>query len=251
MDPRPDLAAALVAAARNMGSKDTLEETLSAIAETARVSVPDIDHVGISTIDRKGRIVTRAATDHVVRELDDLQYGLQEGPCVDVLREERVVVAPRIRHEQRWPHYVPEAVRRTGLKSQLAVQLFLDGQGTLGGLNLYSTTHEDLDPDATSIAELFAAQAAIALGRVLKITTLNEALQSRKVIGQAVGILMERYEMNEDRAFAFLVRASSNSNTKLRDVAQELVDSGNRRHPDTRQDTHQVARNDGPKGPPG
>ncbi|MDX6298924.1 MAG: hypothetical protein QOF53_138 [Nocardioidaceae bacterium] len=235
MDPRPDLAASLVAAARSMSSKDTLEETLSAIAQTARISVPDIDHVGISTIDRKGRILTRAATDSVVRELDDLQYGLQEGPCVDVLHEHRVVAAPRIRHEQRWPRYVPEAVRRTGLKSQLAVQLSLDGEGTLGGLNLYSTTHEDLDPEATSIAELFAAQAAIALGRVIKITTLNEALQSRKVIGQAVGILMERYEMNEERAFAFLVRASSNGNIKLRDVAQELVDSGNRRQKDGKQ----------------
>jgi GAF domain-containing protein len=235
MDPRPDLAASLVAAARSMSSKDTLEETLSAIAETARISVPDIDHVGISTVDRKGRIITRAATDSVVRELDDLQYGLQEGPCVDVLHEHRVVAAPRIRHEQRWPRYVPEAVRRTGLKSQLAVQLSLDGEGTLGGLNLYSTTHEDLDPEATSIAELFAAQAAIALGRVIKITTLNEALQSRKVIGQAVGILMERYEMNEERAFSFLVRASSNGNIKLRDVAQELVDSGNRREKDAQQ----------------
>jgi GAF domain-containing protein len=235
MDPRPDLAASLVAAARSMSSKDTLEETLSAIAQTARISVPDIDHVGISTIDRKGRIITRAATDSVVRELDDLQYGLQEGPCVDVLHEHRVVAEPRIRHEQRWPRYVPEAVRRTGLKSQLAVQLSLDGEGTLGGLNLYSTTHEDLDPEATSIAELFAAQAAIALGRVIKITTLNEALQSRKVIGQAVGILMERYEMNEERAFAFLVRASSNGNIKLRDVAQELVDSGNRRQKDGKQ----------------
>jgi GAF domain-containing protein len=235
MDPRPDLAASLVAAARSMSSKDTLEETLSAIAETARISVPDIDHVGISTVDRKGRVITRAATDSVVRELDDLQYGLQEGPCVDVLHEHRVVAAPRIRHEQRWPRYVPEAVRRTGLKSQLAVQLSLDGEGTLGGLNLYSTTHEDLDPEATSIAELFAAQAAIALARVIKITTLNEALQSRKVIGQAVGILMERYEMNEERAFAFLVRASSNGNIKLRDVAQELVDSKNRRQKDGKQ----------------
>jgi GAF domain-containing protein len=232
MESRPDLAASLVAAARSISSKDTLEETLSAIAQTARISVPGIDHVGISTIDRKGRILTRAATDSVVGELDDLQYGLQEGPCVDVLHDRRVVAAPRIRHEQRWPRYVPEAVRRTGLKSQLAVQLFLDGEGTLGGLNLYSTTHEDLDPEAPSIAELFAGQAAIALGRVIKITTLNEALQSRKVIGQAVGILMERYEMNEERAFAFLVRASSNSNIKLRDVAQELVDTGNRRQKD-------------------
>jgi GAF domain-containing protein len=224
------MAAALLAAARSISSKDTLEETLSAIAQTARVAVPDIDHVGISTVDRRGRILTRAATDPVVHELDDLQYGLGEGPCVDVLRDRHVVAAPRIRHEQRWPRYVPEAVRRTGLKSQLAVRLSLEGEGTLGGLNLYSTTSEDLDPEAVGVAELFAAQAAIALGRVMSIATLNEALQSRKVIGQAVGILMERYRMSEARAFQFLARASQTSDLKIQDLAQELVDTADEHH---------------------
>jgi hypothetical protein len=109
---------------------------------------------------------------------------------------------PRIHHDQRWPRYVPAAVE-LGLRSQLAVRLYLDDQGTL------------------------AAHAAIALGNARERENLNQALHSRKVIGQAVGILMERYEMNEDRAFAFLVRASSHANIKLRDVAQELVNRAN------------------------
>jgi AmiR/NasT family two-component response regulator len=109
----------------------------------------------------------------------------------------------------------------------LAVKLYLDDEGTIGGLNLYSTTSEEIDPEAESIAELFAAHAAIALGNACTQETLNDGLQTRKVIGQAIGILMERYEMTEDRAFAFLVRASSTSNIKLREVAQGLVDQKN------------------------
>jgi GAF domain-containing protein len=125
MEPRPDIAAALAAAARTINQEDSLEDTLATIAHTAQLSVPGFDYVGISTVDRKGNVQTRAATGDLVWELDKLQYGLGEGPCVDTLRESEVVIAPRIRHDQRWPNFVPQAVR-LGLKSQLAVKLYLD-----------------------------------------------------------------------------------------------------------------------------
>jgi hypothetical protein len=116
---------------------------------------------------------------------------------------------------------------KLGLRSQMAVKLTLDDQGTLGGLNMYSTLRDDIDPEAASVAELFARHAAIALGGARHVTNLNNGLHNRKVIGQALGILMERYQMHEDRAFAFLVRASSTSNVKLHQIAQELVDAAN------------------------
>ena len=81
--------------------------------------------------------------------------------------------------------------------------------------------------DARALAGLFATHAAIALGHAQERASLTEGLQSRRVVGQAIGILMARYEMNEDRAFAFLVRASSHRNIKLRAIAQELVDEAN------------------------
>jgi len=226
VDTRRDIAQAIAAAARTINQTRSLDETLQAITDAARDSVPGFDHVGISTLQKGGEVDTKAATDDLVLQLDTLQYGLAEGPCVDTLREADVVVAPRIRHDQRWPRYVPAAVEM-GLRSQLAVRLYLDDQGTLGGLNLYSTTSDDIAPEAEATAELFAAHAAIALGNARQRDTLNEALQSRKVIGQAIGIVMERYEMSEDRAFAFLVRASSHANIKVRDIAQELVDQRN------------------------
>jgi GAF domain-containing protein len=229
----PEIGRAIAAAARSINAKADLDATLQTIADVARDSVPGFTDAGISTIDQRGTVVTRAATGDLVWELDRLQYGLGEGPCVDTLHDARVVAVPRLRHDQRWPRYVPQAVE-LGLRSQLAVSLYLDDRGTLGGLNLYSTAREDLDEQAEPIAELFAAHAAIALGHARERASLNDALASRKVIGQAIGIVAERYDMDEDRAFAFLVRASSHGNVKLRDVAQELVDERNGKAADSR-----------------
>jgi transcriptional regulator with GAF, ATPase, and Fis domain len=225
----PSITESLAEAARTIGRVYTLEETLTAIAENAQRSIPGIDHAGISTIDRHGKATTRAASDDLVLQLDQLQYSLNEGPCLDALRDEHVVKAPDIKHDQRWPRYVAAAIRDTPLKAQLAVQLYLDEDTSLGGLNLYSTRRGDIDPDAESIARLFAAHAAAALGKANEITGLGTALETRTVIGKALGIVMERYQMNEERAFAFLSRASSHGNIKLRDVAQELVEAANRR----------------------
>jgi GAF domain-containing protein len=226
MNRSRDIGQAIAAAARSINHPQSLDETLQAIADAARQSVPGFDQVGISTLHKSGKVQTRAATGHLVHDLDSLQYGLAEGPCVDTLRDAQVVVVPRIRHDQRWPRYVPEAVK-LGLRAQLAVQLYVDHEGTLGGLNLYSTTSEEIDPEAEGIAELFAAHAAIALDNARERNTLNQALQSRQVIGQALGIIMERYGISEDQAFAFLVRASTQSNLKLRDIAQDLVTQRN------------------------
>ena len=220
----PNVAAALALAARTIDAGSSLEDTLEAIARSAQVSIPGIEHAGISTIDHAGVITTRAATDQVVLVLDQIQYRLNEGPCVDAIRESHVVSVPDIRHDQRWPRYVAEAVPAVGLRSQLAVQLFLDEKGTVGGLNLYSVASSSIDPEAVEVAEVFAVHAALAFGHAREVSELHEGMQSRKIIGQALGILMERYQMNEARAFAFMTRASSHGNIKLRDIAQEVVE---------------------------
>jgi GAF domain-containing protein len=224
-----DAASALAQAARTIHREDTLEETLAAIAETARISVPGIDHAGISIVTPKGGIETKAATDPIVWEFDRLQYDLGEGPCLSTMRGTPVVSVPRARHDQRWPRFMPQALR-LGLRSQLAVRLFLDDEGTMGALNLYSTSQEEIDPDAEHVAELFASHAAIALHQAREVEHLNQALESRKVIGQALGIVMERYGLDENHAFSFLLRASSTSNIKVRDIAAQLVEDTHHRH---------------------
>jgi GAF domain-containing protein len=220
------LASALADAARSIAGQSSVEETLDAIVRAAQVSVPDIDHVGISIVHRTGRIETRAATGQLVWDLDGIQYELREGPCVSAMLDEPVVVTEDLRHDQRWPRYVPRAVA-AGLQAQVAVRLYLD-EHTLGGLNMYATRTSTIHAEALQAAELFAAHAAIALGHARREEELHAAMETRKVIGQAIGVVMERYSVDEHRAFDYLVRASSTGNIKLRDIAQEVVDQANR-----------------------
>ena len=225
MDDHLSLAASLAQAASEIHAPRSLTETLDAIAQAARQAVPGFDQAGVSVKRRDGRIETIAATDQLVWELDDAQYTAEQGPCVDAIRGCEVVTLDHPRSDDRWPDYLPVALER-GVRAQLGVCLQVDGE-SLGGLNLYSFSARGVDRDAVHIAQLFATHAALALGWVRHDEQLNEALATRKVIGQAIGIIMERYRIDEDRAFHFLIRASSTSNIKLRDVAQELVDGAN------------------------
>ncbi len=226
MQTDSDFVQSIAEAARTLNQPRSLDETLQTIVEVACNSVPGFDQVGIATL-RKGRVETRAFTGDLVLRLDEIQYDLREGPCSSALQGTDALSVTSLRGERRWPRYVPQA-RAAGIRSQMAIKLHLD-QDAVGGINFYSTICDVVSPDAQALARLFATHAAVALGRAHERQTLNEALQTRKVIGAAIGILMERYEMNEDRAFAFLVRASSHANIKLRGVAQELVDERNAR----------------------
>ncbi len=220
------LAEALTTAATAINRPGTLQETLDTIVQATRASVPGFDHVGISLTHSDGTLETKSGTGQLVWDLDVVQYDLREGPCYEAAAgDSQTIVAEHIRHDQRWPRYVPRAAQ-LGLRSQLGIRLF-DHEGTIGGLNLYSTEADEVDPDAVHAASLFATHAAIALGHARKGEQMGEALASRKVIGQAIGIIMERYGIDEDRGFGFLVRASTTSNTKLREVAETLVAQGN------------------------
>jgi GAF domain-containing protein len=227
MLPPTDYALSIAEAARTLYRPRSLDDTLQTIVEVACNSVPGFDQVGIATIEKRGDVKTRAFTGDLVPPLDEMQYALREGPCSETLQGGESVSVSSLRDEQRWPAYVPRA-RSVGIRSQLAVKLYLDDD-TLGGINFYSTISDEVSKDAQALARLFGTHAAIALGHAQERDALTTGLQSRRVIGQALGLLMERYEMSDDRAFAFLVRASSHRNIKLRAVAEELVCEANLR----------------------
>jgi GAF domain-containing protein len=229
MEPTPlTMAAALAQSVQEINESRTLDDTFDAVVRAARTSIPAFEHVSISVRSADGKLETKAGTDQLVWELDAVQYDNGEGPCVKAIEQEPVVVVEHLRHEQRWPRYIPAAVQR-GVRSQVGVQVFTQGKH-LGGLNLYSTAHDEVDQESVDTARLFATHVAVILGHVQEEQHLYEALQSRKTIGQAVGIIMERYRIDEDRAFQFLLRASSTSNIKVRDVATELVTSSTERY---------------------
>ena len=226
-----DVAAALARAARDLEDPQDLDSTLLTIVTVARDSMPEIDHVGTSISHRDGTVDTRVMTDAVVGRLDRLQYELGEGPCLHAMDSAETVRVPHAKHEQRWPRFIPAAVR-LGLRSQLGVRVHV-GEHTIGALNLYSFSADEISGESDQLAELFAAHAALAMGHAQRLENRNAALASRKVIGLALGILMERLGIDEDRAFAYLTRISAATERKLRDVAASVVEEMPARHSST------------------
>jgi len=221
-----DLAEAMADVARGLQHSGSMDETLSRITAAARDAVPGVDHVSITCRRGDGPLVTLAPTDSVSRKADELQYALLEGPCYEAALGAGLVASDDVTKDDRWPRYGP-AAGELGIMSQLAVAIY-DTPQSRAGLNLYSHQPGNFD-DIHQVAELFATHAAVAMGHAGSVEQLNEALSTRKVIGQAIGIVMERYGIDQDRALEFLIRLSQTSNVKLRAVAAELVDQGNAR----------------------
>jgi hypothetical protein len=199
-----------------------VEDALETITVGAVEAVPGIEHASISITGKDGRIQTLAPTDLLAVEADELQYELSEGPCLDAVLDEPVVQVDDIRTDLRWPAYGPQAAKRLGIGSQLAFQFRAEPHAR-GGLNLYSSQPNNITTETRQIGVLFANLAAVALCWSRQDETMTEALGARTLIGQAVGILMERYHLDPDRAFGFLVRTSQTGNVKLRDVAAGIV----------------------------
>jgi len=194
---------------------------LAALVTSAAANIPGVDFASI-TVRSTGRgLMTLAATDPVATDLDELQYRLREGPCYAAVTEQRFVLANDLATGNSYRGYGPRANER-GVLAQAAIQLSHDGE--VAGLNLYSRTCNAFDQSTVQIAELFAVQAAVLLGYARQVETLGQAVHTRQDIGTAVGILMERYQLDRDRAFALLVRISNDRNIKVRELAQHVID---------------------------
>lgn len=194
---------------------------LLAIVEAAGHAVPGAHHVGIS-LQSHGRLTGEAPTDPLVERVDALQAELGEGPCIEVIHTREAVVALDLATEHRWPAFTPRA-RELGL-SGLASFPLLTGPGRArGALNLHLTPGDVLTPSDLTVAQLFAAQASVALDGAGTAEGLRRALDSRDLIGQAKGVLMSRHGIDADAAYAMLVEASQDTNIKLVEVARWTV----------------------------
>jgi len=209
-----------------------LDETLAALTVAARDTIPGVDYASVSIVHPDGRLETKAPTDPLIAKCDLLQSELQEGPCYEAATEDGVFVSENLAEDPRWPSYGPKAAE-LGIGAQMGLDLHAPGETGAGGdraaLNLYAR-RTWLFVDAYETAEMFASHASLVLGFARSVDHLGQALATRKTIGQALGIVMERYTIDEDRAFEFLVRVSKDSNVKLRLIAQDIVDGANRRN---------------------
>ncbi len=214
------LATVMAQVARTLGGSSDADETLASITRCACDTIPGVDFASVSVRYPDGHLETFAPTDEIVTRADELQYSFREGPCYEAATDDRTVSTDDLEGDPRWPNYGPAAVE-LGLRSQLALELYGTPQSS-GALNLYSAARGRL-AGQRDMAELFATHAAVAMGHVRTVTGLLAALESRKVIGEAIGITMERYQIDESQAFNFLIRVSQTSNVKLREIAEQIV----------------------------
>jgi hypothetical protein len=197
-----------------------LENTLRRITGAAVDVLPDVTSASITITHGDGVLETFAATDEFLLDVDEAQYELHEGPCYESATDTVHVTAPRLASDERFPRYAPVALAH-GIRAQAGIRLF-DAPKAQGALNLYSD-REGAFEDLGVLEQLFAHQSAMALDYARQIDQLHEAVQSRQVIGQAVGMVMERYHLKDANAFALLTRLSMERNVKLRTVAEEIV----------------------------
>ena len=198
-----------------------LDTTLAHVTAAAVEVIPEVDFASITVRHLDDDHLTTAAPTHEgLLTLDKVQYELREGPCYDAATDTLHVVSIDLARDPRFPRFGPVA-REAGIQSQAAFRIF-DTDKTQGALNLYSKEVGSFG-DLASVSGLFRHQAGIAIAYAHEITDLREALATRKSIGQAMGIVMERYQLTDERAFAFLTRMSQHRNIKLRVIADELV----------------------------
>jgi GAF domain-containing protein len=200
----------------------TVEETVEKVLEFTLKAI-GCDFAGVVFVHNKHHIETAAATDPIVAKLDAMQMELGEGPDVSVLEDRLSAIVSDTRTETRWPNWA-QRVNEVGLRSLLSVRMYTDDE-TIGTLNAYSRQPDAFDVDDQAVAHVLARHAAVALRTARKIENLWLAVDARKRIGQAQGILMERFDLTADQAFAVLLRYSQDNNVKLREVADRLVDT--------------------------
>ncbi|HWJ82180.1 MAG TPA: GAF and ANTAR domain-containing protein [Nocardioides sp.] len=197
-----------------------LDATLGNITAAAVDVLPDVQMASITVRHADGRLETVAPTDAVLVDVDAAQYEYREGPCYEAATDQVHVTAPDLANDPRFPRYAPVAVG-AGIRAQAGIRLF-ENDESQGALNLYSKEVGALT-DLRILGQLFAHQAAVALDYAREIDGVREAVQSRGIIGQAVGIVMERFRLDDARAFGFLVRLSQDSNVRVRALAEDLV----------------------------
>jgi GAF domain-containing protein len=228
-DAASELTANFSETARILFSAGSVTDTLAQVVELAVATIEGCDFAGLFLIEG-GVVSTLVHTDPVVVEVDALQHLTSEGPCLDAITERTMFYANDLAHDDRWPHFGPQATS-AGIRSVLALPLADDAR--LGALNLYAVYPDAFGSVDRAKGAILASLASHALlvahsheDEERRFDQLHGALGTRELFGQAEGILMERERITADQAFDILRKASLHLNVKLREVAQALVDTG-------------------------
>lgn len=210
---------------REMQQRDEVTtESLGELVHSAVRSVPGADCGGLTIADRGNIVRTVAATDEYPVVLDRIQQQHGEGPCLSAAWEQHTVFVDDLGIDPRWPSYRRDAVAHTPIRSVMSFELFKVSK-QLGALNFYAHRARAFDTAAVDVAHVYATHVAIAWTVVRRDNEFRSALASRDIIGQAKGMLMERFNIDAVHAFELLKRLSQDGNIPLAEVAQRLVQS--------------------------
>lgn len=219
------LAQTMADLAHDLQAENSRGRTLTAMLKSAVETVPGAQVAGISLV-QDSHIASEAHTSEVAKQLDELQTELGDGPCLTSLRDEHLVRVDDFKTDERWPQFGQRAVE-LGVRSALSFRLFVAGQ-SLGALNLYANEPEAFGSESYLVGHLFAQHASVAFAEAAEHHHQDRALVNRDVIGQAKGILMQRDRLTAQQAFQLLTEASQQTNMKLAEVANWLVDNTER-----------------------
>jgi GAF domain-containing protein len=210
-------------------SENSFSSIMELVMQQARLVVPGASEVGVMFV-RGETITSEGQTSDAIKKLDELQLASNEGPCLVAAREGHVVECSDLEHDGRFPEYAAAAVR-SGVRSTLSMPLKLEDR-PLGSLNVHSRDPRSFTAESHAAGARLAEAAAIVLANADSFyeqsrlaEQLRTALETRDVIGMAKGIIMERETVDREQAFEMLVRLSQNQNMKLREVAEQLVES--------------------------
>ena len=216
-----DLARRMAELARSAAAPRKVEEVLADVTSTAQELIPGVDTAGVLLLVGGGRFESLAGTSELPHRLDELQMKFNEGPCVQAAVDDLIVRTEDFREETRWPQYSAACVE-LGVLSGLSFKLYTSSR-TAGALNLFAFEPRAFGAADETTGVILAAHAAAALLASRQSEQLESALSTRDRIGQAKGIIMERYGVDEVRAFDMLKQLSQDSNTKLTDIADRVI----------------------------
>lgn len=219
-----DLAHRLSELARELHRTTEPAEVMSRVARAAVEMVPGAQEGSITLVHARRRVSAEGSTGPLPVLFDRLQEETGQGPCLDAAFEHETVRVDDFATEPRWPELGRRA-SAAGVRSALCLQLFVEG-GDLGALNLTSRAPAAFGDESEQVALLLSSHAAVAVSDALQLQGTTRALANRDVIGQAKGILMERFKITPQQAFDQLTQVSQQSNRKLVDVAEHLTTTG-------------------------
>lgn len=209
--------------ARRSAAPSTLKQILDGVTAAAVELIPGADLAGVLLVKKGGDFESLAETDTLVAKLDRLQHDFGEGPCAEAAFQHTIVRSDDLRSESRWPQYAPAAVE-LGVLGGLSFKLYTADR-TAGALNVFSNHADVWDTEAETTGAILAAHAATAILAQRQGEQLQSALLTRDRIGQAKGIIMQSYGVDDVRAFEMLRRISQETQTKLADIAQRVIDT--------------------------